>query len=835
MLDMMRRIPVAGRRGGLLSALLLATCVLLVVAASRGAVAQQPASEGGNLLAGRSPVTDSGVSRPGRLTDGKSAVEGDPWQTDLTSVFATPRAQVTWDLGSAVPICCATVQGDANDRYVLSVSDDGATWKRLWEAGPVRGGGMLTRDVSDLDAAGRFVRLSASGGDGRYSVGEVQLFSHKPTGWPVRPPALQGKVLTEQVQVWIQMLVVASIAFLLIRRRNSPRWMTWAGLIPVGIGAYVAVLMAELWPLDEREQTLVRAAVAAIAGAVVLVEYFVVKKPEERDRRLMTGVLAACAVLSVACYYHFGMPQFRDESKDRPTLVHPWDMRVYFPIAKYFDELRFDGLYLASVAAYMDNTGATPASVASVRLRDLTNNQVTEAREVMDRIEAIRGRFSPPRWAEFRKDMQYFLDVMGRGGYLGSLRDHGGNATPVWLLGAWLLFHRAPASELTLSLAALLDPLLLGVMFYAIARSYGLRTSLIALIIWGTTDLSRFGTNLMGSTLRMDWMVAVGLGACALKSRRWWLGGALFAYAGLIRGFPGISAVFLLVPPLWYLVELWRKQRKLPSWAEFKRDQKPFLLASAGVVACVVALVGVSSGLFGADASWGNWYRKISIHQEKPNVNHLGLRTVMSFEGETTSDKVLRKELAEPWTDWQRYQTAALQRRKPLYYGVMALMVAMAAVAVRNKRLDQAGIIGMFLIPFVFYPANYYCHYVFLLPLAVASREDSSEREKLFGWVALVSMVMSVALYYTLSERRVDVLYERQSWVLLVGLAAMLAPMAWMAWKEKEAMRTPDLAGESVLAAPAPAGLDSKAGREEDRSEPEPRSAGAGEERGPGR
>jgi hypothetical protein len=278
MLDMMRRILLAGRRGGLVSMLLLVTMALVVIAASRGAVAQQAAPEGGNRLANRSPVTDTGVSRPGRLTDGQGAVEGDPWQTDLTSVFATSRAHVVWDLGASVPICCATIQGDANDRYSLSVSDDGATWKRLWEAGPVRGGGMLTRDVSGLDATGRFVRLSASGGDGRYSVAEVQLFSHKPAGWPVRPPALQGKVLTEQVHVWIQMLVVASIAFLVIRRRNSPRWMTWAGLIPVGIGAYVAVLMAELWPLDESEQTLVRAAVAAIAGAVVLVEYFIVTK-----------------------------------------------------------------------------------------------------------------------------------------------------------------------------------------------------------------------------------------------------------------------------------------------------------------------------------------------------------------------------------------------------------------------------------------------------------------------------------------------------------------------------------------------------------------------------
>lgn len=776
-------------------ALLALAGVLVVLTVGQPGYAQV-SQAAGNLLAGKSPLDSSGATRPGRITDGTGAVEGDAWQTNLTSGLASPSAHVDWDLGAPTHICCATVQADANDRYALSVSDDGRTWTHLWEAPPIRGSGMLTRDTDTLDATARYVRLSANGGDGHYSVAEVQVFSQRPEGWPARPPAERGKVSTEELHTRMQLFGVAAVAYVLLRRRRAPAWMNVAGLVPLGLGAWLAMQIAELWPLEEREQTLLRAVVAAIAGAMLLADHFLIAKEEERDKRFTTAVLAACAVLAVASYYHLGMPQFRDEAKDRPTLVHPWDMRVYFPIAKYFDELRFDGLYLASVAAYIDNNpDVTPASVGGVRLRDLTNNQVTDARDVMDQIQSVRTRFTPERWELFRKDMKYFQDLMGRGGYLGSLRDHGGNATPVWLLGAWMLFHRAPANELTLSLAALLDPLLLGVMFYAIARSFGLRASLVTMIIWGTTDLSRFGTNLMGSTLRMDWMVAVGLGACALKSKRWWLGGALFAYAGLIRGFPGMSAVFLLVPPLWYVVDGWRQNRKLPSIADFKRDQKPFLVASVGVVACVVGLVGVSSGLFGADASWGNWIRKISIHQEKPNVNHVGLRTIMSFEPDKTGDKVLRKELPEPWTDWQHYQLAALQRRKPLYYGVIALMLAAAAVAVRNKRLDQAGIIGMFLIPFAFYPANYYCHFVFLLPLAAARKRD--ETNKLFGWLAVVSMAMTVALYFTLTERQVDVLFTQQSWVLLIGLVAMMAPLAWFAWKEPAPALAPDLAPSS--------------------------------------
>ena len=76
------------------------------------------------------------------------------------------------------------------------------------------------------------------------------------------------------------------------------------------------------------------------------------------------GTLGVLAVLALGCYYHFGSDQFMDVAKGRLTIVHTWDMRNYFPTAKYFKELRFDGMYLASLAAYVDIVGkGDPASV----------------------------------------------------------------------------------------------------------------------------------------------------------------------------------------------------------------------------------------------------------------------------------------------------------------------------------------------------------------------------------------------------------------------------------------------------------------------------------------
>src|SRR5690606_31303818 len=143
------------------------------------------------------------------------------------------------------------------------------------------------------------------------------------------------------------------------------------------------------------------------------------------------GVLAA---LSIFAFYNMGTPQFFDHKGREPSVVHNYDMRVYFPVAKYFKELKYDGLYLASVASYAEEHGGvkTP-QVQRAELRDLRDHRMRKVSDIEAEVVAVKQRFSDARWNEFKKDMKYFWETMGPGGYLGSMADHGGNATPVWL------------------------------------------------------------------------------------------------------------------------------------------------------------------------------------------------------------------------------------------------------------------------------------------------------------------------------------------------------------------------------------------------------------------
>ncbi len=156
--------------------------------------------------------------------------------------------------------------------------------------------------------------------------------------------------------------------------------------------------------------------------------------------------------------------------------------------------------------------------------------------------------------------MAYFWKAMGRDAYLDSLRDHGGNATPAWLLTAYLIYGSADATEVTFLWAALLDPVLLLMFFLAAWRTFGLRTALVCLVAYGATTVYQFGSNWGGSTLRSDWMVLIGLGICALKSRRLVLAGMLLGWAAMIRAFPAIALAFLAVPIGWKLFWAFRKR-----------------------------------------------------------------------------------------------------------------------------------------------------------------------------------------------------------------------------------------------------------------------------------
>jgi len=760
-----------GGAGALVAAVLAACCFLVGCVRSGTEIP-------GNLLFGRAPLRSSDVTEPGRLTDGTVAHDGDHWETDLTSVLKTGNASVEWDLGRPVHVHALYLQGDNNDEFFVSGSDDGKSYRQIWEATAVRGAGMRLRDTRTLDATARYLKLTARSPDSMVSASELEAFEVVPAPWPPLLRALEGERprLPGEVSGFVFGLLAS--AALLLHRRTFPSWVrVLTVLVPVVSGYVVYDAVGSAWPPGQPVIDMLRAVSAAVAAAAVLRLSW---RPADVMPRFVTGTLAAMALLALTTFFNMWQPQFDDVDNHRMTWVHTWDMRVYFPSAKYFDELGFDGLYLASVEAYLEDApGASEQAVANVEIRDLRNYEMTTVSNVIDGVRKVKQRFSPERWDMFKKDMAFFWRTMGPGGYLGSLRDHGGNATPAWLLMAHLLFRHATASEGLLLATGLLDPLLLLLFFGVAWRTFGVRTALVCLVAYGASTFPWFGSNWAGSTLRNDWMVLVGLGACALKTKRYGLAGAALAGSAMIRAFPAISVFYLVAPLLVVIYDRSRAKRPL-DLPSLLADAQPVLRALGGATVCVAISFVLSTLRFGFSHSWLDWAHKITLHSVTPNVNHVGLRTLIQFD----TSKTIRA-LSQTGGDWSVEQSRTFLSRRPLYVLAIIAFTVLSLAAARGRDLRQAALIGMMMIPVYFYPSNYYLHYVFVLPLMMDYSEEPAARKR-WGLVSIVVLLICVSEYWGFGSVGVDERYAQWSWGVLIGYLVILVAMAREAWPERD-------------------------------------------------
>ncbi|HVW26630.1 MAG TPA: discoidin domain-containing protein [Polyangiaceae bacterium] len=777
------------RRAGALLTVLLAACLFLVGCVRSGT--EVP----GNLLFGKAPLRSTDVTEPARLTDGTIARSGDHWETDLTSVLKTGNASVEWDLGRSVHVRALYLQGDNNDEFFVSASDDGTNYRQIWEAPAVRGAGMRVRETHTLDVTGRYLKLTARSPDNLVSASELEAFEVVPSPWPPVLRTLVGERprLPGEASGFVLGLV-ASLA-LLLHRRTHPAWARWLSVLVPLVVAYVTYdAVASAWPPQQPVIDMLRAVAAAVAAAAVL---RLAWRPEDVMPRFVDASLAAAAFLALTTFFNMWQPQFDDVDDHRMTWVHTWDMRVYFPSAKYFDELGFDGLYLASVEAYLEDApGATEQGVANVEIRDLRNYEMTTVKDVISEVRKVKQRFTPERWDLFKHDMAFFWRTMGPGGYLGSLRDHGGNATPAWLLVAHLLFRHATASEGLLAATGLLDPLLLALFFTVAWRTFGLRSALVCLTVYGASTFPWFGSNWVGSTLRNDWMVLVGLGACALYTRRYVWGGAALAGAAMIRAFPAVSVFYLAAPLLVLVYDKSRAKRPL-DLAAIREEAKPMLRAVAGAAVCVTVLFVLSTLTFGFRHAWVDWAHKITMHSTSPNVNHVGLRTLIQFDPSKTI-----RALSQTGGDWSVEQARTFMKRRPLYVIAILAFTLLSLAAARGRDLRQAALIGMMMIPIFFYPSNYYLHYVFVLPLMMNYSEEPAARKR-WGLVSFVVLAICVSEYWGFGDVGVDERYAQWSVGVLIGYLVILVAMARESWAQHEAATASAPPPEALPATPS--------------------------------
>jgi hypothetical protein len=230
--------------------------------------AGRPGPEAG-LIRGKMPARAHGVTHVDRLTDGIAALPDDPPRTDLTSVMAGLDAFVVYDLGRETPVGCAVVIADGDDRYTLALSADGTAFTPLWTADSTADRGMQPRIGRPLRGTGRYLRLTADGGDGAYAVAELAVADVCPPRWPPALALQHGTLLLESATLKIWVFAGTAVAFIVGYRRRMPDFLKLLIAIPAGVAVALCVQLVELWPLPGSVARPLLLAVALVAAAAV--------------------------------------------------------------------------------------------------------------------------------------------------------------------------------------------------------------------------------------------------------------------------------------------------------------------------------------------------------------------------------------------------------------------------------------------------------------------------------------------------------------------------------------------------------------------------------------
>ena len=608
-----------------------------------------------SLLRGKLPASSQGVRRAAVLSDGSAARDGAYWKTRLCAVFYDVGSFVEYDLGAPQSLRAAWLQGDNNDSYRIEGSLDGRSFTPLWDALPVSEPGLQPRSSQSLSAQARYVRVRPLHGDGNFSLSELQLFSGEAAELPPiaagRAPSLNDRLRDRTLIFGLGLLalLLVPVAALVPAGR---RWLLGLGWAAAAYGCWsLAQGVWDAWPVEAREVALLRGTLGFVGAAAVAREVFSPARwPAARG--VCLAVLGMCALLGMLAFYNLGHPQFWNPHQGRWSFAHSWDLRQYYPTAKYFRELSYFRIYDADLAAYAETRPQQERSDwLDLAVRDLETFDVVAVRDRLPQIAEIKRQFTPERWAAYKADAEWFRRSMGDPGYLDTLVDYGGNATPVWMAIAHVLFSWVAPSDSAFTWTGLIDLALLAACFAAILRTFGLRSMLACALVFGANDFVMYGTNWSGATLRHDWLAYLGLGVCALRREHWLRAGAWLGLATMIRAFPLLALLGVGTPALLRTLSELARTRRLPNLSELRARERATLHVALGALLTLAVTAALSVLILGP-AAWSEWLAKVAKIESDPHPASVALRNLIAGS---------------------ENQARVLAARWPLYAGLIAL------------------------------------------------------------------------------------------------------------------------------------------------------------------
>jgi hypothetical protein len=423
---------------------------------------------------------------------------------------------------------------------------------------------------------------------------------------------------------------------------------------------------------------------------------------DRRFLRVRNLALGALGMASLAAWANFGALH----GPGRPLHLH--DFFHYYTGSKYFAELGYTRLYQCVAVEEMQQ--GRVREVSQRWTRNLQTNDLERGTPSQAQIDECLTAFAPARWQAFSADVEWFRGHMSPPQWGEVQMVFGHNATPVWSAMGYWLTRNAPASTAQMFSLALLDPMLLAIMWVVIWRTFGWPAASIAAIWWGLNEASAF-IWIGGAFLRQDCVVCIVCGVCALRTNRRVLAGILLAAAALLRAFP----LFLLVALAAKILQVLHAQGFRAALTSY-RGLIGGLLISATVLLTAATVTWSARGLSVLEP-WKGFATNSQKHLATPITNHIGLKPALWFSSATRGKNLQQMWLDGPWDTWRAARTSTFEERRPVYILVLLLFLGCFALNVIPLPDWLIIVFGVALLPFVTTLANYYYSVLLLFGL----------------------------------------------------------------------------------------------------------------------
>jgi hypothetical protein len=512
--------------------------------------------------------------------------------------------------------------------------------------------------------------------------------------------------------------------------------------------------------INEQHLSWAKAVIAITAAGLSVYEGVLIAQKKAPRKIWAKGIGLALAILSIGAYFRYGDFGYQN-------FYHRHEFFHYYLGSKYDRELGYERLYQCVAVAQADTSAAQANEVRARKMMNLETDFIGPTTDALAHPEQCKDRFTPENWEAFKADVKFFRNSANLQYWNDMQKDHGYNPPPVWTLMGHLWGKAHPATDGYLKFLASFDILLFTGLFAAIYWAFGWRVFAVAAIFWGCQlPAEYFWTG--GAFLRQDWLFYLVLSACLLRKRYWTLAGASFAYATLLRIFPGLLVAGLLV--VWG-THIYKKKRVAPH----------HLRVALGGIVAAVALFGISVGVAGWRA-WPEFVHHIGVHNSTPLTNNMGLPTVLAHSYAGRMEFVRNEKHLDAFDDWKQMRTARLKAFRP-FHVIALVIIAGLLVLVVSRVKSQWVALALSLIVFVGV-LEVTCYYYSIFILAAILSRHRRDVEQWILAVAGISQLLAVNHYlsYYYDDR-----YTAQSYLFCFFALTLLVAY----WPMKTTVKAP--------------------------------------------